>query len=40
MEPEEVAKAFSELKSSGKVRYFGVINYNGPQIDLLQSYLG
>lgn len=39
MEPEEVAKAFSELKSSGKVRYFGVSNHNGAQIDLLQSYL-
>ena len=39
MEPEEVVKAFSELKASGKVRYFGVSNHNGAQIDLLQSYL-
>ena len=39
MEPEEVAKAFTELKSSGKVRYFGVSNHNAAQIDLLQSYL-
>lgn len=39
MEPEEVAKAFSELKASGKVRYFGVSNHNSAQIELLQSYL-
>ena len=39
MEPEEVAKAFSKLKESGKVRYFGVSNHNGAQIDFLQSYL-
>lgn len=39
MEPEEVAKAFSKLKESGKVRYFGVSNHNSAQIDFLQSYL-
>lgn len=39
MEPEEVAKAFSELKASGKVRYFGVSNHNSAQIELLQSYV-
>ena len=39
MEPEEVAKAFCELKSSGKVRHFGVSNQNPYQISLLQSYL-
>ena len=38
-EPEEVAKAFSELKSSGKVRHFGVSNFLPGQFDLLQSCL-
>lgn len=37
MEPEEVAKAFDELKSAGKVRHFGVSNFNPGQIQLLQS---
>lgn len=39
MEPEEVAEAFSELHSSGKVRYFGVSNQNPMQIELLNKYL-
>lgn len=39
VEPEEVAKAFSKLKESGKVRYFGVSNHHAAQIDLLQSYV-
>jgi predicted oxidoreductase len=39
MEPEEVAKAFSNLKSSGKVRCFGVSNQNPYQMSLLQKYL-
>ena len=39
MEPEEVARAFDELKSSGKVRHFGVSNQNPYQIQLLQSCL-
>lgn len=39
MEPEEVAEAFSQLKSSGKVRYFGVSNQNMLQMELLQKYL-
>ena len=39
MEPEEVAAAFSQLKTSGKVRYFGVSNQNPSQIKLLQSAL-
>ncbi len=39
MEPEEVAKAFDELKCSGKVRHFGVSNQNPYQIQLLQSCL-
>jgi len=39
VEPEEVARAFDELESSGKVRYFGVSNHAGPQIDLLRKYV-
>ena len=37
MEPEEVARAFDYLKSSGKVRHFGVSNQNPYQMTLLQS---
>jgi predicted oxidoreductase len=40
MEPEEVAEAFDELSNSGKVKYFGVSNFNPMQIDLLQKYVG
>lgn len=36
-EPEEVAKAFDLLESSGKVRHFGVSNHNPMQIQLLQK---
>ena len=39
MEPEEVAKAFSELKAAGKVRHFGVSNQNPYQMQLLQNSL-
>ena len=39
VEPEEVAKAFDELKTSGKVRNFGVSNQNPYQMMLLQKYL-
>ena len=39
MEPEEVAEAFSNLHSSGKVRHFGVSNQNPMQIELLNKYL-
>ena len=39
VEPEEVAKAFDELKTSGKVRHFGVSNHNPYQIQLLESCL-
>ncbi|MBR4858388.1 MAG: aldo/keto reductase [Clostridia bacterium] len=39
VEPEEVAKAFDELKASGKVRHFGVSNHNPYQIQLLESCL-
>ena len=38
-EPEEVAKAFDLLKTSGKVRHFGVSNQNPYQIALLQKHL-
>ncbi len=37
VEPEEVAEAFMHLKSSGKVRHFGLSNYNPMQIDLLKT---
>ena len=39
MEPEEVARAFSHLKETGKVRHFGVSNHNLYQIQLLQKAL-
>lgn len=39
MEPEEVARAFDHLHNSGKVRYFGVSNFTGPQIAHLQAAL-
>lgn len=37
VEPEEVARAFDELEESGKVRHFGVSNYNPLQIELLKT---
>ncbi|GAA1682285.1 aldo/keto reductase [Citricoccus zhacaiensis] len=37
VEPEEVARAFDELESSGKVRAFGVSNHTPRQIDLLKT---
>ncbi|GHT49125.1 aldo/keto reductase [Bacteroidia bacterium] len=39
IEPEEVAEAFEILHSSGKVKYFGVSNYNPMQIELLKKYV-
>ncbi|ARK29005.1 aldo/keto reductase [Halalkalibacter krulwichiae] len=39
MNPEEVAEAFSKLKTSGKVRYFGVSNFKHHQFTMLQSYV-
>lgn len=39
VEPEEVARAFGELHSAGKVRYFGVSNFSAGQIDLLQHFV-
>ena len=37
VEPEEVARAFDHLESSGKVRAFGVSNHTPRQIDLLKT---
>ena len=39
MEPEEVAEAFDSLSEQGKVRYFGVSNFNAGQISFLQDAL-
>lgn len=39
MEPQEVARAFSHLKETGKVRNFGVSNHNPYQVQLLQKAL-
>ncbi len=38
-DPEEVAEAFSRLKQSGKVLYFGVSNFTPGQFDMLNAYL-
>ena len=38
-EGEEIARAFEKLKKSGKVRYFGVSNFNRFQMEYLQSFL-
>ncbi|NKX10896.1 aldo/keto reductase [Bacillus cereus] len=39
MDPNEVAKAFSQLKQEGKVRHFGVSNFLPSQFNMLSSYL-
>ena len=39
MESQEVARAFADLRSAGKVRYFGVSNFLPSKVSLLQSYL-
>lgn len=39
VEPEEVAEAFTRLKTQGKVKKFGVSNHNAMQIALLNKYL-
>lgn len=39
MEPSEVAEAFDELESKGKVKAFGVSNHSPLQIELLQREL-
>lgn len=38
MEPEQIAEAFDELQAAGKVRHFGVSNFNPMQIELVQKY--
>lgn len=38
-DPMEVANAFKALKKSGKVRAFGLSNFNASQIKMLQTYL-
>lgn len=37
MDPDEIAEAFYELEKHGKVKQFGVSNFNSAQIELLQS---
>lgn len=37
MEPEEVAEAFNQLEKEGKVRHFGVSNFNPGQVELLKK---
>lgn len=37
MEPDEIAAAFDSLHQSGKVRYFGVSNFNPQQVELVQA---
>ncbi|APU12746.1 MULTISPECIES: aldo/keto reductase [Actinoalloteichus] len=39
VEPAEVARAFDELESAGKVRAFGVSNHTPRQIDLLRKHV-
>lgn len=38
MDPHEIAEAFTQLKDSGKVRHFGVSNFNPSQVSLLHSF--
>ncbi len=39
VEPEQVAAAFDELHSAGKVRFFGVSNHSAAQIELLRRWV-
>ena len=39
MEPEEIAEAFNQLRSAGKVRHFGVSNMTSAQIRFIQHSL-
>ena len=39
MDPDEVAAAFDQLEVSGKVRFFGVSNFNPAQMELLRRSL-
>lgn len=38
-EGEEIAEAFASLKAEGKVRYFGVSNFNRASMEYLQHFL-
>ena len=38
-DPQEVAEAFDELHSQGKVRFFGVSNVTPGQLELLKKYV-
>lgn len=37
MEPDEIARAFDELETTGKVANFGVSNFDRAQVELVQS---
>ena len=37
--PEEAARAFTDLKKEGKVRYFGVSNFSAQQFDTLNTFV-
>ncbi|OCT16029.1 aldo/keto reductase [Paenibacillus pectinilyticus] len=39
MEPEEIAEAFNQLRSAGKVRHFGVSNMTSAQMRFIQNSL-
>lgn len=39
MDPAEIAAAFDQLQKDGKVRHFGVSNFNPMQVELLQAGL-
>lgn len=39
IDPLEVRDAFDELEKTGKVKHFGVSNYNSMQIELLKKYI-
>jgi predicted oxidoreductase len=39
-DPEEIARAFSELKSAGKVRFFGLSNFRPPLVTLIRATCG
>lgn len=39
IEPEEVARAFDELRAAGKVRWFGVSNHTAAQLELLRHFV-
>ena len=39
VEPQEVAEAFDQLQTSGKVRHFGVSNQNPMQMQLLKKFV-